>query len=211
MVKTLALAAPNYHVKISDLSAECTANSINLKNEVKTALWNNGGSASDTARVALIMNGFTYNFPGGTPTTTFYPSIYFHHLDPENIGDVSGSWDTLTPTYVVPTVGNRTSPYSAHYLSGGSVGTTTISNSTLFTTPHWQISINTNLPNDSGNDDTDGPVGRCSCVQSGGNARVCGTSSHAGCGTDKNSDSGCSYEDCNLWQRLRSFVAAVFD
>ena len=203
IVKSLALSDPNYHVKISDLSAECTANSINLKNEVKTALWNNGGSASDTARVALIMNGFTYNFPGGTPTTNFYPSIYFHHLDPENIGDVSGAWDTLTPTYVVPTVGNRTSPYSVRYLSGGSVATTTISKTTLLETPHWQVLINTLFPNDSGNDETDGPTARCSCSTlhvAGVWISSCGTASVGGC-------SGSCSGRCNGWQRLKSAIA----
>jgi hypothetical protein len=195
----------NYHVKISDLSAECTANSINLKNEVKTALWNNGGSASDTARVALIMNGFMYSFPG-VPSTTFYPSIYYHHLDPANIGDVSGSWDTLTATYVIRTIDNRATPYNVFGLSGGSVYGTTVSEPTLLSTPHWQVVVNTDFPNDTGSDPTAGPVGKCTCCylphRDGYYASFCASSTRSGC------NNACGLP-CTGWQLIKSVIIVV--
>jgi hypothetical protein len=178
----------------------------NLRN--KTALWNNGGSASDTARVALIMNGFTYSFPGGTPSTTFYPSINFPHLDPDYIDDVSGAWDTLTPTYVIPTVGNRTAPYNTYYLSGGSVASTTISESTLTSSAHWQILINTDFPNDGGNDDTDGPNAvTCTCrtMTTALGRRYSGcTPGGGGCNKLVTAQGKCG-GDCNTWQSLKSW------
>ena len=202
LVKDLALNDPEYHVKITDLSAECTANSINLKAEIQTVLHNNGHSASDTARVGAIMNGFTYNFTG-VPATTFYPSIYYHHLDPENTGDVSGTWDTLTATYVIRTVGNRTSPYDVFGALGGMVFSTNINTETLLSTPHWQVVVNTDFPNDWGVDPTGGAAaGPCSCQSTSTGKANCGPSTTPGCGNN------CDFHKCTTWERIISWIVS---
>jgi hypothetical protein len=154
------------------------------------------------------MNGFTYNFPSGTPTTIFYPSILFMHLNPLFIDAVVGAWDTITVNYVIPSVGNRTSPYNAYYLSGGSVSTTTLSESSVFATPNWQVVFNTDFRNDYGNDAADGPTaGYCSCHTSRTTGDTyCINSTHAGC------QNGCKNGNfstgCNFIQR---WVSAILD
>jgi hypothetical protein len=147
-VKSIALSRygdyKRYFVPFQDLSDSCQAHSVDIKSLMITALWNNGASGADTARLASIYK--TRTVTGVSPNVTLYPTIYFSYLNPDFQNPNYSAWDSVSADYVVASGYHGSGDRTVYSLSGS-----TISNSTLNWSqfdkemPVWQLFMFTNF------------------------------------------------------------------
>gem|GEM_PF-1378628 len=141
-VKSIAInqvdANKKYFVSLQELSDSCEAHSVNIKNLMKTALWNNGANATDTARIASIYK--IRNVTGVSPTAKLYPTIYFSYLNPDFQNSGYSSWDSVSADYVAASGYHGSGDKTVYSLGGGTISNTTLNWSQFDKEmPVWQV------------------------------------------------------------------------
>jgi hypothetical protein len=170
LVKKLALQAEEpreFRLSMSVLRDSCTGRGYNLLNEIKTALWNSDSSASDTARIAVILERITLQ---QSPAEYLYFEIFAPYYGSDNQDPYYPSWDSISAPSIAAS-GFHSSPYTLYYKSGNDLMYNSTNVENWVDTPVWQVGLISNYLDAWKTDTTvmPGPKAICRCYDSGYN------------------------------------------